>query len=241
MAAGALVLGVGPIAGLGSALARRFAKEGLAVTLAARSGERLERTVAAIREQGGSAQAVTADATRPSDLATLVERAEALAPLELVVYNIGNNKPAPFLETAPADFELLWRQNALGGFLTAQAVLGPFLARSRGTLIFTGATASLRSRPPFTAFAAAKFALRALAQGLAREFGPQGIHVAHVVIDGVIDGEKAAEGFPEYLAGKGPDGLLRPEDIAEVYWQLHRQAGSAWSHEVDLRPFKEPF
>jgi NAD(P)-dependent dehydrogenase (short-subunit alcohol dehydrogenase family) len=135
----------------------------------------------------------------------------------------------------------LWRQNALGGFLVGREAVRQFAPRQRGTILFTGATASLRARPPFLAFASAKAALRAVAQGLAREFGPQGIHVAHIVIDGAIQGEYAATKFADYVRSKGENGLLSVEAIAEAYLVLHRQPASAWTHELDLRPFKEPF
>ena len=161
--------------------------------------------------------------------------------LELVVYNVGNNFAAPALETQTKLFEDLWRQNALGGFLVGREAVRHFLPRQRGTLLFTGATASLRARPPFIAFAAAKAALRAVAQGLAREFGPQGIHVAHIVIDGVIEGEYAATKFPDYVRTKGEKGMLAVQAITDAYWALHQQAVSAWTHELDLRPFKEAF
>ena len=135
----------------------------------------------------------------------------------------------------------MWRQNALGGFLVGREAIRRMLPKGSGTVLFTGATASLRARPPFLAFASAKAALRAVAQGLAREFGPQGIHVAHVVIDGVIGGDYARNKFPNFVATKGDDGLLALDEIADAYWALHCQPRSAWTHELDLRPFKEPF
>jgi NAD(P)-dependent dehydrogenase (short-subunit alcohol dehydrogenase family) len=140
-----------------------------------------------------------------------------------------------------AQFEAMWRQNALGGFLVGREAVRRMLPQGRGTIIFTGATASLRARPPFIAFASAKAALRAVAQGLAREFGPQGIHVAHVVIDGVIHGDQALSRFPDFVKAKGKEGLLDPDEIADSYWTLHEQKRGAWTHELDLRPFKETF
>lgn len=237
----AVVLGVGATAGLGAALARRFAREGLRVIVSGRTPERLEAVATAIRRSGGAAETLVADATREADVIALFDRAAAEGDLELVVYNVGNNAMAPLLQTDADLFESLWRQNALGGFLAGRESIRRMLPQQKGTLIFTGATASLRARPPFTAFAAAKAALRALAQGLAREFGPSGIHVAHVVIDGVIRGDFARSRFPDFVASKGEDGLLEPDAIADVYWALHRQTRSAWTHELDLRPFKEPF
>lgn len=226
---------------MGAALARRFAREGLRVILAGRSAKRLNSVAAAIESAGGLALAHAADATREADVAALVERAEAEGDLKLVVYNVGNKVLTPLLETDAGVFEALWRQNALGGFLVAQAAVRKMLPKREGTILFTGATASLRARPPFTGFASAKAALRAVAQGFAREFGPQGIHVAHVVIDGVIKGDYARRKFPDFVRAKGRDGLLEPDAIADAFWALHRQQKSAWTHELDLRPFKEPF
>jgi NAD(P)-dependent dehydrogenase (short-subunit alcohol dehydrogenase family) len=145
------------------------------------------------------------------------------------------------LDLTAWDFETFWRQNAFGGFLVGREAVRRMLPKGKGTLLFTGATASLRARPPFTGFASAKAALRAVAQGLAREFGPQGIHVAHVVIDGVIDGAYAREKFPDFVRAKGEDGLIDPFAIADVFLSLHRQPRSAWTHELDLRPFNETF
>jgi NAD(P)-dependent dehydrogenase (short-subunit alcohol dehydrogenase family) len=237
----AVVIGVGSAAGLGAALARRFAREGLRVIVSGRTAERLETVAKTIRDAGGAAEAQVADATRESDIIALFDRATSHADLELVAYNAGKTVMAPLLELNKEIFEDLWRHNALGGFLAGRESIRRMLPRQRGTLIFTGATASLRARPPFTGFASAKAALRALAQGLAREFGPSGIHVAHVVIDGVIRGEIAQSQFPDAVHAKGEDGLLEPDAIADAYWALHGQPKSAWSHELDLRPFKEPF
>lgn len=237
----AIVAGVGAETGLGAALARRFAREGLRVVIAGRTEKRLNAVSAAIRDAGGTALAKVADVTREDDVVALFEEADAEGDVEVVVYNVGNNVAAPALDTTAELFERLWRQNALGGFLVGREAARRLASRQKGTILFTGATASLRARPPFMAFAAAKAALRAVAQGLAREFGPQGVHVAHVVIDGVIQGEYAAANFADYVRSKGEDGLLAVDAIADAYWALHCQARSAWTHELDLRPFKEPF
>jgi NAD(P)-dependent dehydrogenase (short-subunit alcohol dehydrogenase family) len=236
-----VVVGVGAPTGLGVALARRFAREGLRVIVAGRTLEKLTATVEAIRKAGGLAEAKVTDATRQSDVAALFDKADAGPTLELVAYNVGNNIMLPFLNTDADVFAEVWRQNALGGFLVGQEAVRRLLPNQRGTILFTGATASMRARPPFIAFASAKAALRAVAQGLAREFGPQGLHVAHVVIDGVIQGDYAQSKFPDFVKAKGPDGLIEVDAIAETYWALHRQPRSAWTHELDLRPFKEPF
>jgi NAD(P)-dependent dehydrogenase (short-subunit alcohol dehydrogenase family) len=237
----ALVVGVGSQAGLGAALARRFSKAGFRVVVAGRTAERLDAIAAALREAGGVADAKVADTSREADVVDLFDQAAAAGDLEAVVYNVGNNAMAPALETTAAMFEDIWRQNALGGFLVGREAVRRMLRKDQGTILFTGATASLRARPPFTAFASAKAALRAVAQGLAREFGPQGIHVAHVIIDGVIDGAFAREKFPDFVRAKGTDGLLDPDAIAETFLALHHQPRSAWTHELDLRPFKEAF
>ncbi|MGY6276205.1 SDR family NAD(P)-dependent oxidoreductase [Methylomonas sp. MgM2] len=238
----ALVLGVGPVRGLGAALAKRFAAEGLTVFIAGRSPDKLALVADTIAETGGSASPVVADATSEADVGRLFETVTGNGrALEIAVYNVDVNLSAPLLDTDLDMFTTLWRQNGLGAFLFGREAAKHMLPNGGGTVFFTGATASLRSKPPFTAFAAAKAGVRALAQGMAREFGPQGLHVVHAVIDGVIDGDRARTQFPQFVAAKGQDGLLRPDAIAETYWQLHKQHPSAWTHEIDLRPFKESF
>lgn len=237
----AVVFGVGPGQGLGAALARRFAREGLRVYLVGRTLARLEQVAAEIAADNGHAIPWVADVTEEAEVARLFEAVAAESAPELVVYNVGGNVRASLLDTSVEMFESLWRQNCLGGFLVGRETIRAFLPRQRGTLIFTGATASLRTRPPFTVFSTAKTGLRALAQGMAREFGPKGIHVAHVVIDGVIDGDYARQQFPEFVSAKGEDGLLDPDAIAAAYWALHLQPKSAWTQEIDLRPYCEGF
>jgi NAD(P)-dependent dehydrogenase (short-subunit alcohol dehydrogenase family) len=168
----AVVVGVGSSAGLGAALARRFAKEGLRVLVAGRTAARLATVATEIRDAGGSAEAVVADATRETDVASLLNEIGQRGTLDLVAYNVGNNAMIPSLEISEAQFETMWRQNALGGFLVGREAVRRMLPKASGTILYTGATASLRARPPFLAFASAKAALRAVAQGLAREFGP---------------------------------------------------------------------
>ncbi|MGR8935086.1 MAG: SDR family NAD(P)-dependent oxidoreductase [Gammaproteobacteria bacterium] len=238
----ALVMGVGPERGLGAALARRFADEGLRVFIAGRNATRLDSVAASIADRGGAVSPIVADATVENDVARLFDYVrQNRCTLEIAAYNVDSNNAAPLLQTDVETFTALWRQNSLGAFLFGREAVKSMLPQQRGTLFFTGATASLRAKPPFTAFAAAKAGVRALAQGMAREFGPQGIHVVHAVIDGVIDGDRARMQFPQFVAAKGEGGLLLPEAIAETYWQLYRQHPSAWTHEIDLRPFKEPF
>jgi len=238
----AIVIGVGARQGVGAALVRRFAREGLPVVLAARSHERIEALAREVRAAGGQAEAVAADATRADDVARIFDAATSLggAP-SLVVYNAGNNRFAPLLEMSDDLFEGLWRLCAFGGFLCGREAARRMLPAGGGTLIFTGATASIRARPPFTAFASAKAAERAVAHGMAREFGAQGLHVAHVVIDGVIDGDQVNRRFPQLKQRLGEDGMLQVDDIADAYWRLHTQPRSAWTLEQDLRPYKEQF
>lgn len=238
----AVVLGVGPEKGLGAALAKRFAAEGLPVFIAGRSDNKLRAVARAIQEAGGIAFPVVANATVEHDIIRLIETANSNGyELTLAAYNVDSNISAPLLETSVDTFSTLWRQNCLGGFLFGREAIRKMVVQQRGTLFFTGATASLRAKPPFTSFAAAKGGLRALAQGMAREFSPQGIHIVHVILDGVIDGERAKNQFAAFVRSKGKDGLLQLSEIAETYWAIHRQHPSAWTHELDLRPFKEPF
>lgn len=238
----AIVVGVGPERGLGTALARCFAEYGLHVYIAGRSEEKLNAVVAGIQNGGGIATPIVADITSEQDISRLFDCVRARRDrIEVAAYNVDSNIPAPFLETGTDVFTALWQQNCLGAFLFAKEIITLMQAQRQGTLFFTGATASLRAKPPFTAFAAAKAGLRALAQGLAREFSPQGIHVVHTIIDGVIDGDRARSLFPEYVKAKGKEGLLQLEAIVQTYWAVHQQPPSAWTHELDLRPFKEPF
>jgi NAD(P)-dependent dehydrogenase (short-subunit alcohol dehydrogenase family) len=238
----AVIIGVGPEQGLGAALAKYFAGKGLHVFIAGRSEEKLHTVAEVIRQAGSTTTPVVADATVEGDVACLfdaVQRAGGL--LDMAVYNVDSNISSPLLDTDVQTFTTLWQQNCLAAFLFGQAAIKTLLPQQHGTLIFTGATASLRAKPPFTAFAAAKAGLRALAQGMAREFSPQGIHVVHTIIDGVIDGDRARKQFPAYVEAKGEAGLLQLDAIAETYWAIHQQHPSAWTHELDLRPFKEPF
>ena len=242
MSGSAIVIGVGAVAGLGAALCRRFASEGLQVFAAGRAEQKLEVVAGEIARAGGSAVPVAMDATVEDEVIRLFDTVEDRggAP-EIVVYNAGNNEFRPLLEMDAKFWEDLWRLCCFGGFLAGREAARRMLPQGCGTLIFSGATASLRARPPFTAFASAKAALRALAHGMAREFGPQGLHVGHVIIDGVIDGDRVNERFPQLKERRGEDGMLSPDAIAAVYWDLHRQERTAWTLELDLRPYKESF
>ncbi|HMR31735.1 MAG TPA: SDR family NAD(P)-dependent oxidoreductase [Geminicoccaceae bacterium] len=241
----ALVVGVGAARGLGAALGRRFAAAGHHVLLAGRTAAKLGEAVRGIEAAGGSAEAVVADATRQDDVVGLFDRASAPTAghdaVDLVVFNAGDNRRAGLRDTDAELFEAFWRVGCLAGFLVGREAARRMAPLGRGTVIFTGATGSLRGGAGFAAFAAAKAGLRMVAQSMAREFGPQGLHVAHVVIDGGIDGERLRRAFPERAAAAAEDGLLDPDAIAETYWQIHRQPRSAWTHELDLRPFREPF
>jgi NAD(P)-dependent dehydrogenase (short-subunit alcohol dehydrogenase family) len=237
----AWVVGVGASAGLGAAVARRFARAGLSVVVTGRNAERLESVAAELRAAGAEAIALAGDVSRETDVVAIAARVAELGQLEVAVFNAASADRAPSLELSAAQFESAWRTSTLGGFIFGREALRAFLRSERGTLLFTGATASLRGRPPFGAFAAAKAGLRSLSQTFAREFGPRGVHVAHVVIDGGIDGERLRTGSAQRARDAGPDGLLGLDAIAEVYWQLHAQPRSAWTQELDLRPYKEPF
>ena len=241
----AIVIGVGAQRGLGAALCRRFAAEGYHVLVAGRTPEKIEQVVRSIIETGGSAEAVPTDTTREADVVRLFDRAVSQPagrePADLVVFNAGNNRRIDFREISAELFEEFWRVGCFGGFLVGREAARRLVPLGRGTVIFTGASASLRGKPGFAQFAAAKAGLRMIAQSMAREYGPHGIHVAHVVIDGGIDGERLRSRRPDSIKQRGEDGLLNIDAIAEAYWQIHRQRPSAWTQEIDLRPFKEAF
>jgi len=233
-----LVVGAGDATG--GAIARRFAREGFVACVTRRSADKLEPLVAQIRDEGGEAHGFGSDARKEADVETLVAHIEReIAPIEVAVFNIGANVRFTIVETTERVYRKVWEMAALAGFLMGREVTKAMLPRGRGTILFTGATAGLRGSAGFAAFAGAKHALRALAQSMARELGPQGIHVAHVVVDGAIDTRFIAENFPERYALKERDGILSPDAIAENYWNLHCQHRSAWTHELDLRPWIE--
>jgi len=233
-----LVVGAGDATG--GAIARRFAREGLIACVTRRSADKLEPLVERIRADGGVAHGIASDARKEDEAVALVAQIERdIAPIEAAVFNIGANVRFGITETTERVYRKVWEMGALAGFLFGREVAKAMLPRGRGTILFTGATSSLRGSAGFCAFAGAKHALRALAQSMARELGPQGIHVAHIVIDGAIDTQFVAENFPHRYALKDNDGILNPDAIAENYWNLHRQHRSAWTHELDLRPWME--
>ena len=235
-----LIVGAGD--GVGSALARAFAREGLAVciTRRPRNLDKLEAVAAAIRAEGGEAHAFGVDARIEAEMIDLVDKIEAeVGPLQVVVFNIGANVRFPVIDTTAQVYSKVWEMAALSGFFTGREAARVMAPRGKGTILFTGATASTRGGAGFSAFAGAKAALRQLAQSLAREMGPQGIHVAHVVVDGMIDGAFARSIAPEIQALLDADAILKPDEIAKNYVWLHNQQRSAWTFELDLRPWKE--
>jgi NAD(P)-dependent dehydrogenase (short-subunit alcohol dehydrogenase family) len=235
------IAGVGAHAGLGAAVARRFARGSRKVVVTGRTSERLEAVAESIRRAGGDAVALAGDISRESEVVSLAAKVAEIGPLEVAVFNAAASVRAPSLALSADSLESSLRTTVVGGFVFGRAAIRQLLPHKRGSMLFTGATASLRGRPPFVAFAAAKAALRSISQTFAREFGPSGIHVAHVIIDGGIDGERLRTGNPERYAQQGSDGLLNPDKIAEVYWQLHAQPKSTWTQELDVRPYKESF
>jgi NAD(P)-dependent dehydrogenase (short-subunit alcohol dehydrogenase family) len=245
--ASAVVVGVGELEGIGGAVALRFGQESLHVHVVGRTQAKLDEVVKAIRSRGGQATAIVNPLRDEADVAALFEQIQASGlRLEAVVYNAAYlNAPRRFLNTPPAFIEGNWRLTCLAGLLVGQAAARLMLPHRRGTLIYTGATASLRGKPLFAAFASAKAALRSFVQSLAHELAPQGIHVAHVVVDGVVNGQRGKRAFwglgRWVMRLKGHEGLIDPEQVANNYWQIHAQAAGAWSHELELRPFKEKF
>jgi len=241
----AVVVGVGPSAGLGAALGRRFAREGLHVFLYGRTPAKLDEVAEEIRRAGGQVTAMAGDVTSEADVIRLfqaVAAEEAKGPrLELAAFCIGGLARSPIVDMSADGFRQLWQQNCFGGFLVGREAARLMLPRRRGTILYTGATASLGARAGSAAFASSKAALRAVAQSMARELQPQGIHVAHVIIDGIINGERARTSFPEALKSRGDDGSIDLDALADVYWTLHRQHPTTWTYELDLRPYKESF
>jgi NAD(P)-dependent dehydrogenase (short-subunit alcohol dehydrogenase family) len=236
----AVVIGAGDA--LGGAIARRFAREGYAAVIVRRHADQLEDLAASIRAAGGAAHPFGLDARQEDQMVGLFDRVEAeIGPVEVCVFNIGANVRFPIAETTARVYFKVWEMAAFAGFLAGREAARRMTPRGQGTILFTGATASVRGRDGFAAFAGAKHALRALAQSMARELGPKGIHVAHTIIDGAIDTAWIAENFPDRYALKDQDGILNPEHIAEAYWMLHAQPRDAWTHELDLRPWTESF
>ena len=234
-----IIIGTGP--GLGSSLARKFAKEGhhVFVVRRERHSEELNLLCNEIQESGGSATAIPSDAREEEQVISLFSEVEKSGPIDCVVFNIGANVFFSIEETTSRVFRKIWEMGTFAGFLVGREAAKHM--KDKGTIIFTGATASMRGGSGFAAFSSAKFGLRAVAQSLARELGPKGIHVAHTVIDGAIDHPWIKENFPDIHKLKEVDGILNPDHIAEAYYNLHLQEKTAWTHELDLRPYMEKF
>jgi NAD(P)-dependent dehydrogenase (short-subunit alcohol dehydrogenase family) len=233
-----IVVGAGDA--LGGAIARRFAREGYAAVIVRRNADQLEPLAQAIRSAGGQAHPFGVDARKEEAMVELFDRVERdIAPVEVCVFNIGANVRFPIAETTARVYFKVWEMACFAGFLAGREAARRMTPRGQGTILFTGATASLRGREGFAAFASAKHGLRALAQSMARELGPKGVHVAHTIIDGAIDTAWIAENFPDRHALKSQDGILNPAHIADAYWALHVQPRDAWTHELDLRPWME--
>lgn len=235
-----LVIGVGD--GVGAAIARAFALDGFetVITRRARNLPELEAIAQGIRDQGGVVHARGVDARSEEETVALFQEIERdIGPLEVVVFNIGANVRFGIEATTARVFTKVWEMACFAGFLAGREAAKVMVPRSRGTILFTGATASLRGREGFAAFAAAKAGLRAVAQSMARELGPKNIHVAHVVCDGSIEGVFARENIPDLDQRLAEDRILKPDDIAQSYLHLHHQKRSAWTHELDLRPWSE--
>lgn len=231
----AAIIGAG--GGLGAALMQRFAAEGLHTVGFKREPASLAKIVATVAASGGSAAAEALDATQATQVESALAQLEQRdGPLALMVFNVAALARTPILDQPVHEFRDMLERVAVSGYGAIQAALRLMVPRKRGTILITGATASVKGSAGFSAFAAAKHALRATALSAAREFGPQGIHVAHVVVDGLIDGPRTD---PTWLEGLGDDGALRPESIADLFWALHKQPRNAWTFEADVRPFSE--
>lgn len=238
----ALIIGAGDATG--GAIAKRFAREGYTACVTRRSLDKLQPLLAQIHAEGGRVHGFASDARQEDEVVALVAQIEAdIGPIEVLVFNIGANVPCSILDETARKYFKIWEMACLGGFLNGREVAKRMVTRSgrAQTILFTGATASLRGASHFAAFAGAKHALRALAQSMARELGPRGIHVAHVVVDGAIDTAFIRDNFPERFALKAQDGIINPDHLADNYWMLHQQPRDAWTHELDLRPWMEKF
>lgn len=234
-----LVVGAGDH--LGAAVARRFAREGFHIVATRRRGD-LTPLVGSVEAVGGTVTALHSDAREEAQVADLIAKIESdIGPLTVTVFNVGGNVRFSIAETTSRVYRKVWEMCAFAGFLVGREAAGPMAERGQGTILFTGATASVRGASGYAAFAGGKHALRALAQSMARELGPQGVHVAHVVIDGPIENDATRALFPESFETRPADGILQPDDIAEIYWHLHSQPRSAWTFETDVRSYAEPW
>ncbi len=231
----AIIIGVGPEDGLGGALCKRFSSLGKHIVVAGRTKSKLDAVVSAIEAAGGVATPYVVDSTDEEQIISLFDAASGIGPADIAIYNVGNNFPGRILDMKADYFEDAWKACCYGGFLFGREAVRRMQANHTGTIIFTGASASLRGRAGFSAFNASKAALRTLAQAMAKEVGAEGIHVGHVVIDGLINGEKANVNFREYADKLGDEGMISIEGIVDAYEYLYKQAKTAWTFEVDLR------
>ncbi len=233
-----LVMGAGDA--IGSAIVRKFASAGYTVCAARRNGDKLGDLVEDIASAGGQAHGFSCDARDEDQVVALFQQIETeIGPLDCVVFNVGANVPMKILDTDSRKFRKIWEMACFGGFLTGREAARHMVERERGTILFTGATASVRGGAGFAAFASAKHGLRALAQSMARELGPKNIHVAHVVIDAAVDTAWIAENHPKYAEFKAREGIVEPDDLAENYLMLHEQKRNCWTFELDVRPWVE--
>ena len=237
----AVIIGVGPIDGLGGELCKQAAAAGLHVVVAGRTEAKIASVVDTIVASGGQATAVVTDTTDETQVTALLQRAESIGPVSLAIFNAGNNMPGDFIDMQADYFEQAWRVGCFGGFLFAREALRVMVPRESGTLLFTGASASLRGKAGFAAFTSAKAGLRTMAQSLAKAYGPKGIHVAQVFIDGGINGERIRSRMPDRFEQLGEERFVGLEGLAEIYLYLHRQPRNAWTHEIDVRTHLEDF
>ena len=238
----AIIIGAGDATG--SALCKKFADNGYKVCAVRRPGnlDKFKKLKTDVEQSGGWLKVFGVDARDEESIQKLFKEVETeIAPIDVVIFNPGANVYFSIEETTSRVFRKVWEMAAFGGFLTGREAAKYMKKRNEGSIFFTGATASMRGGSGFSAFSSAKFALRAVSQSMARELGPQGIHVAHFVIDGAIDTAFIKENFPDTYALKQKDGILQPDAIADAYWFVHSQHKSAWTHELDLRPYMEKF
>ena len=238
----AAVIGAGDF--IGAAIAKKFAAEGFTIFVGRRNADKLAPLVAVVESEGGAIVARGLDARKEDDITAFLRAADAHAPLEVCVFNVGGNVNFPLLDTTERVFRKVWELGCYAGFLTGREAARLMLPRGKGCIFFTGATASLRGGKGYAAFASAKHGLRAVAQTMARELGPQNIHVAHLIIDAGVDTAFVRErikqkGGAEALENLPADALMNPSSVAEAYWQLYRQPRDGWTFELDLRPYGE--